>query len=416
MNIIKEFFVTFIELSAFMVLWQKFRLKGEKNFFKNLIIILISSLIMAFTNDMDIYYNMLFSYSILIFSVSYFYKKNFIHTILEFCLILIIIMLLQLIVISSLNFFNLDHYLEPFLFLSITNTIILTISIGLYYFIPKNINILKTNSNIVYYFIINFSAYIIIFKIIWEHNKSIILNNILVIIFVQVILLILNLILYQYITKLIEEKKAMLMKNTYNPVILNIIEEIKSKQHDFKNHLNTINGLLDTTDKENLKQYLKEYIQSLNYSTKGLENILYVNDPIIGAIIYNKLCKAKKYNIRFSYSINNDLKELKLKSYELSEILTNLLDNAFEAVKSSINKNIILSITFEDNKNLLEIKNDGVPINLSNISKIFERGFSTKEGNNRGYGLYNVKKIVEQNGGSIQLFFEGDYTIFKILF
>ncbi|WP_315080676.1 ATP-binding protein [uncultured Clostridium sp.] len=208
----------------------------------------------------------------------------------------------------------------------------------------------------------------------------------------------------------------MLIKNTYNPVILNIIEEIKSKQHDFKNHLNTINGITDTIDKENLKKYLKEYIQSLNYSNKSLEDILYINDPIIGAIIYNKLSKAKKNNIKFSYFINNDLKELKLKSYELSEILTNLLDNAFEAVENRTNKKVILNITYEDNENILEIKNQGIPTNLSNISKIFERGFSTKEGNNRGYGLYNVKKIVEQRGGNIQLFFEDNYTIFRILF
>ncbi|WP_252216664.1 GHKL domain-containing protein [Clostridium sp. CMCC3677] len=216
--------------------------------------------------------------------------------------------------------------------------------------------------------------------------------------------------------KISEEKKSMLIKNTYNPVILNIIEEVKSKQHDFKNHLNTINGIIETTDKENLKKYLKEYIHSLNYSTKSLEDILYINEPTIGAIIYNKLCKAKKNNIKFSYFINNDLKELKLKSYELSEILTNLLDNAFEAVENMANKEVILNITYEDNENILEIKNEGIPTSLSNISKIFERGFSTKEGNNRGYGLYNVKKIVEQSGGNIQLFFEDKYIIFRILF
>jgi len=416
MDVIKDFIITFIELSAFMLLWQKFRLKEENNLFKNLIIILISAFVMAITNNMKVYYNMFLNYLILIFSVSYFYHKKFIHALLEFCLILIVIILLQLIVIFSLNFFNLSHYLDPFLFDVIANVIILTISIGIYYLIPKKINILEINSNITYYFIINFLGYIVIFKIIWEYDKSIILNNVFLIILGQTILLILNLILYNYIMKLTEEKKSMLIKNTYNPVILNIIEEIKSKQHDFKNHLNTINGIIDTVDKENLKNCLKEYIQSLNYSTKSLEDILYINDPIIGAIIYNKLCKAKKNNIKFSYFIDTDLKELKLKSYELSEILTNLLDNAFEAIENRTNKEVILNITYQDNKNMLEIKNEGIPINLSNISKIFERGFSTKEGNNRGYGLYNIKKIVEQSGGNIQLFFEDNYTIFRILF
>ncbi len=161
---------------------------------------------------------------------------------------------------------------------------------------------------------------------------------------------------------------------------------------------------------------MKEYIYTLNCSTKSLDDILYINDPIVGAIIYNKLCKAKKNNIKFLYFVNTDLKELRFKSYELSEILNNLLDNAFEAVENSINKKVILNITFENNNNILEIKNEGIPINITNISKIFKRGFSTKKGNNRGYGLYNVKKIVEQNGADIQLFFEDNYTIFRILF
>ncbi len=414
--IIKDFIITSIELSAFMILWQKFILKREKTLLKNLIIILISASIMAITNNIKVYYNMFLNYLILIFSVTYFYHKKFIHALLEFCLVLIVIMLLQLIVIFSLNFFNLSNYLDSFLFNISANFLILAISISINYLLPKKINILEINSNITYYFIINFLGNIIIFKIIWEYDKILILNNMFLIILVETIILILNLILYQYIMKIIEEKKSIIIKNTYNPVILNIIEEIKSKQHDFKNHLNTINGIIDTTDKENLKKYLKEYIQSLNYSTKNLEDILYINDPIIGAIIYNELCKAKKNNIKFSYFINNDLEELKLKSYELSEILTNLLDNAFEAVENRTNKEVILNITYEDNENILEIKNEGIPTNLSNLSKIFERGFSTKEGNNRGYGLYNIKKIVEQNGGNIQLFFEDNYTIFRILF
>ncbi|NFG25256.1 GHKL domain-containing protein [Clostridium botulinum] len=416
MNIGKDFIITFIELSAFMTLWGKFILEKEKKLVKNLIIILISGFIMVITTNMKIYYNMIFSYTILIFLVAYFYHKKFIHVILEFCLILILIMLLQLIVIFSLNFFNLNNYLEPFLFDIITNFIILIISICIYNLIPKKINILKVNSNVTYYFIINFSAYIITFKILWEYNKSIVLNNVFLIIFIQTILLILNIILYQYIFKLNEEKKYMLIQNMYNPVIVNIIEEVKSKQHDFKNHLNTINGILDTTDKDNLRNYLKEYIYTLNCSTKSLDDILYINDPIVGAIIYNKLCKAKKNNIKFLYFVNTDLKELRFKSYELSEILNNLLDNAFEAVENSINKKVILNITFENNNNILEIKNEGIPINITNISKIFKRGFSTKKGNNRGYGLYNVKKIVEQNGADIQLFFEDNYTIFRILF
>ncbi|MPN03004.1 Sensor protein CitS [bioreactor metagenome] len=112
--------------------------------------------------------------------------------------------------------------------------------------------------------------------------------------------------------------------------------------------------------------------------------------------------------------MDNNLKELNINDYELSEVLNNLLDNAFEAVDNN-NREVILRITNEDGKYIIEIRNKGTTIKPENISKIFKRGFSTKEGKNRGYGLHNVKKIVEHIGGEIQLFFEGDYTIFKVL-
>lgn len=412
-HIAKDFISSFIELSAFMLLWKKFRAKEEKTFLKNIIIISISSFVMAVTSNMKIYYNMIFSFLTYISLISHFYRKKFIDAFLEFCLFLTMIIILQLIVIFSLNILNLLRYLEPSLFNLSVNFIILLIAIGIYYLASDKINIARMDSRIVYYFIFNLTFYIITIKIIWSYDKSIILDNILEIILVQAVLFILNLILYQYIIKINEEKKEMLIQNTYNPIISNIIEEVKTKQHDFKNHLNTINGLVELADEKEVKTCVKEYIKSLNYSTKSVEDILYINNPIVGAVIYNKLCKAKNSNIDFSYFINNNLKELNIKDYELSEVLNNLLDNAFEAIDN--NKEVMLKITNEDGKNIIEIRNSGITIKPENISKIFKRGFSTKEGKNRGYGLHNVKKILEHNGGEIQLFLEENYTIFRVL-
>jgi two-component system sensor histidine kinase AgrC len=113
---------------------------------------------------------------------------------------------------------------------------------------------------------------------------------------------------------------------------------------------------------------------------------------------------------------NNSL-ENSLNDYEISDILNNLLDNAFEAVINSANdKVVILNILTEGNINILEVRNAGITLKPDNIENIFERGFSTKKGENRGYGLYNVKKIAEKNGSDVQLFFEDNYTVFKILF
>ncbi|WP_304518693.1 GHKL domain-containing protein [Clostridium sp. CM028] len=113
---------------------------------------------------------------------------------------------------------------------------------------------------------------------------------------------------------------------------------------------------------------------------------------------------------------NNTL-ENSLNDYEISDMLNNLLDNAFQAViNSTKDKVFILNICEEENSNIVEVKNSGITVKFDNIEQIFERGLSTKEGVNRGYGLYNIKEIAEKKGSDVQLFFEDNYTVFKILF
>lgn len=409
---IKEFIVTFIELSAFMVLWQKFGLKKETNLPKNLFIILASSFIMSITSSMSIYYNMIFSYLTFIILVMYLHKEKFVSTLIEFCFFISVMIILQLIVIGIFNLLNANKYLDPFIYNVILNSIILIITLVICYIAPHKINIKMIDSKIVYCFIINFASYLVILKVLWDYDKNIILNNIIKIFFIQAILLILNMILYYYIIKINEEKKTMLIQSTYTPIINNIIEEIKGRQHEFKNELNTISGIVQVAKDEELRESLKEYIKSIDY-LKEVEDIIYISNPILGAIIYSKACEAKNNNIKFSYHINNDLNKFSIKEYELSEILNNLLTNAFEAAQGD-NKEVILNVLSEADKNIIEVKNKG-EIKEEDLSKLFKRGFSTKNNTGRGYGLYNVKRIVEGNGGTVQLSIEEKYIIFKVL-
>jgi len=128
------------------------------------------------------------------------------------------------------------------------------------------------------------------------------------------------------------------------------------------------------------------------------------------------LCEADRLNIKLLFHVTNNSLASSLSDYEISDILNNLLDNAFDAVIASTNeKVVILNILTEGTTNIVEVKNSGITIKPDNIKSIFERGFSTKKGGNRGYGLYNIKRIVEKTGSNIQLLFEDNYTIFRII-
>uniref|UniRef100_UPI0002886569 sensor histidine kinase n=1 Tax=Clostridium arbusti TaxID=1137848 RepID=UPI0002886569 len=255
---------------------------------------------------------------------------------------------------------------------------------------------------------------------IWEYDKNIILKNLIVYIICLAAIFLAQIYLYLYISKIMEEKKTLEVRNEYISIIDNTIEEVKRKQHDFKNYINTINGIIEVTDEKQIKNQLKEYIKSSTSSNKDIEDILYIDNIIIKAVVYNNMCKAERLNINFLYNIDNNFLENKLQDYEISDVLSNLLNNAFEAVQvqrdSSSVKNVMLNIVIEEDKSVIEVKNNGVPIQEEQINNIFKSGFSTKKGKNRGYGLHNVKKIIEGKGGKIQINLEDEYTIFKIIF
>jgi sensor histidine kinase regulating citrate/malate metabolism len=169
------------------------------------------------------------------------------------------------------------------------------------------------------------------------------------------------------------------------------------------------------SDEKNLKETLTEYMVSLNISLENMERVLQIDNTVVTAIIYNKINEAAKYNIEFKYTIQGDT-SFPFKDYELSEVLNNLLDNAFDAVLDldSDSKKVFLNIGQLEGNCIIEIGNTGKRIEFNDIGKIFDAGYTTKSGKDRGYGLHNVKKIVESYGGRIQLSFESNYTIFSI--
>jgi two-component system, LytTR family, sensor histidine kinase AgrC len=153
----------------------------------------------------------------------------------------------------------------------------------------------------------------------------------------------------------------------------------------------------------------------LNNFIQDIEKVAYIDNIILRFIIYIKLREAKTRRIKFSYNVSNELSDWKIQDYELSEVITNMLNNAFEAVMDKERKIVILDIYKDGEKNVIEVKNTIDSIDNSVLRNMFKRGFSTKKGKDRGYGLYNTKKIVESNEGRIQLSLEDNVICFRIL-
>lgn len=116
----------------------------------------------------------------------------------------------------------------------------------------------------------------------------------------------------------------------------------------------------------------------------------------------------KKHSILFT--ITNNLTNafiVKCNKQELLQVLTNILNNAIDALSDSSVTNRRLSLTLKNDKTsriIVTISNNGPPVPNAQLNDIFEPFFSTKlDAAGTGLGLYIVRQILQKTGGDIIL-------------
>lgn len=420
MSSYKIFILLSLEVGSFMLLWNLFNKTYEKRVYKSVLIVFFTSLAASLTNYIYAPLQSLINYLFLFIAIKIIFKKNIKYLLLEFGLTLSISGILQLIIIIILRVSSPTFMAkEDFVNYVIANLICILISFCIYKFVPygKLIIFFKQKSSKIYIFSVNLIMYVFTAKWVWNFKRHEFLDEIAFYLIIPILFILVNLFFLEYQMKSNELKKSVEEYKKYSPVIASLLEDVRRRQHDFKNHLNTVYGLILVSDEKTLKETIRQYINSLNTSLENMEKVLQINNTVVTAIMYNKINEAARRNIEFRYIIQGDSMNFPFKDYELSEVLNNLLDNAFDAVLNSDNdfKKVFLNIGYLEENCILEIGNTGKRIEFNDIATIFNAGYTTKNGEGHGYGLYNVKKIVESYGGRIQLSFENKYTIFRIM-
>lgn len=152
---------------------------------------------------------------------------------------------------------------------------------------------MENRFSIASFVIINTALYSIVLKTAWDFNKGFLWFKFLSLIVISALLILSNLIFLKHLVKIGEQKKIIETYNKYSPIIKNLIEEARRKQHDFKNHLNTIYGIAQVAGNSDLRSSITQYIRSLNYELKDLDLLIQIDNKVLSGIIYSKLCYAK---------------------------------------------------------------------------------------------------------------------------
>lgn len=173
--------------------------------------------------------------------------------------------------------------------------------------------------------------------------------------------------------------------------------DIRALKHDMGNHIAILENLFVKNEKEEFEKYLTELKAAYCVSIEGIKT----GNPVTDVILKQKQKEAEEnkidFDCKFIYPVNS-----KINAFDVSVILNNAIENAFEGVKGCKNPYVFVAAYRKKNVYMLEVKNC--------ISECVEIDDETglpettkKDKSNHGFGLVNIRKVAQKYYGDIEI-------------
>ena len=233
-------------------------------------------------------------------------------------------------------------------------------------------------------------------------KETVLQNDIYLLIFsgMLIIIVIISVLLLQKWYQKEVAKEVGSTENTYQKEITTLIASVSSLRHDYINHIQVIHGLLNIGETEQASHY----VASLFKDVQAVESIkLNLDHPGLAILLQTKKLTCQNHHIDIDISVDCNPFD-KIKTIDLINILSNIIDNAIEATIElpEEQRKITISCKANDADYTFSITNTG----LKKLDKdqIFKQGYSTKkveQGKIRGQGLFIVNETVKKYNGTI---------------
>jgi signal transduction histidine kinase len=193
----------------------------------------------------------------------------------------------------------------------------------------------------------------------------------------------------------------------YYAILQNQYENSNILIHDIKRHLLSIKEFSSEKDYERINKYIDNLYNE--YDIKYLKK--YSNNKLVNAIVNRYMMSCKDNNINFNCDIRN-VDFSFISDNNLTALLDNILENAFDASKTSTEKAIELTIK--------PVNTNFISINVSNSCAKApqtknEMLVTNKENKNlHGVGIKSIKRIAKEYAGHTDYSFDKDKMIFTL--
>ena len=184
---------------------------------------------------------------------------------------------------------------------------------------------------------------------------------------------------------------------------------LRAQRHDFLNHLQVVYGLIEMNEFSEAA----DYIHRVSADIQDVSRVLRTKNAAVNALLQAKYAMCQKQGVAFDMVIKSQMDDLPIEDWQMCRVLSNLIDNAVEAMRESATSGVLRLVLEQDAQNIcFRVENNGPAVPDALVPSIFSAGVSTK-GDGRGTGLSIVRQVLREGGGDIAYRRSGDWTIFE---
>lgn len=183
-------------------------------------------------------------------------------------------------------------------------------------------------------------------------------------------------------------------------------DRLRADWHDLRNELTLLSAFLQMNQIDRARNFIGRLAK-----VAGTPVPVPAQAAHFMALTAGKAELAAEKGLPFQLHFTHDGTLLAMPMEVISRILGNLVDNALDAAEPL--HGVAVSIYIEGNAGRdvqtppkqirMQVANAGPPIPAEFLTRVFERGMSTKHGENRGYGLWIVHSLTESMGGEVRV-------------
>lgn len=203
----------------------------------------------------------------------------------------------------------------------------------------------------------------------------------------------------------------------YNQQIEWLYNDIQQFKDEFDRTFEELRVLIDRGDVKAISNAYGRMIAgrqvAIDQSQYELGRLVNLKVSPIKSILSAKMIEAQSQNIEAFLEIPDVITDVYMGALDLVIILSVFLDNAIEAAREAKRPHVSVAFFEREDSQLLIVENS-VTKNSVDISKIFHAGYSTK-GPNRGIGLSNVQRILENYPQTMLSTKTGQHSFTQIL-